>query len=222
MVAQAQKQSSAPEYSNISFRQAEAENLSFVEDGSVDMVVSGQAAHWFDHEKSWPEIHRVLRKGGTVAYWCYKDFVFVDYPKASAIFLDYAYSMPKNKLGSYWEPGRKIVRELYRPIVPPKDLFEDEQRIEYEPGTQGIESGQGTRLMSRKMTVKESMGYLWTFSSVHSWLADHGNPKSRAEGGNGDIVDEMYDKMREAEGWDNDDLELELEWGSSVILARKT
>jgi hypothetical protein len=31
----------------------------------------------------------------------------------------------------------------------------------------------------------------------------------------------MYDEMREAEGWESDDLELDMEWGSALILARK-
>lgn len=33
-------------------------------DRSVDAVVAGQAAHWFDPERAWPEVARVLRPGG--------------------------------------------------------------------------------------------------------------------------------------------------------------
>ena len=36
---------------NIQFREASAENLDFIQDGSVDMVVAGQAAHWFDRHE---------------------------------------------------------------------------------------------------------------------------------------------------------------------------
>ena len=35
--------------------------------GSVDVVVSGQAFHWFDHARALPEIARVLRPGGVIA-----------------------------------------------------------------------------------------------------------------------------------------------------------
>ena len=78
------------------FVQAPAEDLSFLKDASVDLLVAGthaspppslsastdsaprrsrtaldpaQSAHWFDWSKMWPEAARVLRKGGSVAFW---------------------------------------------------------------------------------------------------------------------------------------------------------
>jgi SAM-dependent methyltransferase len=37
-----------------------------VGDGTYDVVVAGQAYHWFDREQALPEIARVLRPGGTL------------------------------------------------------------------------------------------------------------------------------------------------------------
>lgn len=55
--------------SRFEYVQSDAENLAFLEDGSVDLIVSAQAVHWFDWNKMWPETARVLRKGGSAALW---------------------------------------------------------------------------------------------------------------------------------------------------------
>lgn len=222
-----QSKSSTPSsLSNISFRQASAEDLSFIEDGTLDMVVAGQAAHWFDYEKVWPELTRKMRKGGTLAFWGYKDNYLVDYPKATSIMDEYCYG--ERTMGPYWEqPGRQILRGLYRDIVIPESQWTDVERTEYEPGTKGKGSGTGELLMYRRMKLGEMEGYLRTFSSFHAWAATHPEAKARGNGGKGDIVDEMFDKMLEAEpewrekGDSWRDFEVETEWGSVILMARK-
>lgn len=52
---------------NITYAVGDAESTG-LEDQSVDLVIAGQAAHWFDHQKTWKELRRVLRPKGTVAY----------------------------------------------------------------------------------------------------------------------------------------------------------
>ncbi|TVY31345.1 Trans-aconitate 3-methyltransferase [Lachnellula subtilissima] len=161
MIAQAR---TSTEYSNIQFRQASAENLNFIEDGSLDMVVAGQAAHWFDYSKVWPELSRKVRKGGTLAFWGYKDNIFVDYPAATQVLDEYCYG--ENTMGPFWEqPGRRILRDLYRDIVPPEGEWEGVQRVEYEPALQGEGKAKGTGevLMSRRLKLGEVEGYVRTF-----------------------------------------------------------
>ncbi|KAF2672616.1 putative Trans-aconitate 3-methyltransferase [Microthyrium microscopicum] len=223
MVAQATAQTPADKYPNVSYKQASAEDLTFLPESSVDMIVSGQAAHWFDYAKAWPQMARVLRPGATLALWCYKDHVFVSYPRASKVFIEWIYGDSKERLGPYWEPGRQIVRQNYRPIQPPKNVFDEVSRVEYEPGTEGPGSGEGDVLMQKRMTLGQSMEYMRTWSSVHAWQEANGNPKARKDGGEGDVVDHMYDDMRAVEegAWKDDDMEVDVEWGSSVVLARK-
>jgi ubiquinone/menaquinone biosynthesis C-methylase UbiE len=54
----------------IEYKVASAENLSFIQSNSVDMVTAGQAAHWFNQDKAFPEIARILKPGGTLAFFC--------------------------------------------------------------------------------------------------------------------------------------------------------
>jgi len=222
MVSQAQNQSPKSEFPNTDFQVAAAESLPFVEEGSVDMVVAGQAAHWFKHDIVFPELARILCKGGTLAFWGYKDHVYIGYPKASDLVQKYFYgSDPDRNLGPYWEPGRFIVRNKLREIKPPEDLYEDITRIEYEPDPQTANGGEGTLFMSKKMTLAQSKDYVRTASSFHEWERKHPQDKSRKSGGTGDVVDWMYDEMSEAEGWQDDGMEVNLEWGSAIVLARR-
>lgn len=190
------------------------------------MVVAGQAAHWFDYKKVWPELYKKLRKGGTVAFWGYKDNYFVDYPRATKVLDEYCYG--EKTMGHFWEqPGRNILRDKYYAIIPPTEDFEDVERIEYEPSTRGRGSGEGELLMERRGTLGQMEGYTRTFSAYHNWRAAHPGEMARKDGGEGDIVDEMFERMLEVEpewrekGENWRDFEVENEWGSVILLARK-
>ncbi len=226
MLEQARSSTPREDYPNISFQRSSAESLTFLLHESVDLVVAGQAAHWFDTTVLFPEMVRILRKGGSLAFWGYKDPVFVDYPKATKILNEYAYSNNERSLGSYWsQPGRSKVENKLRDIEPPVDRWEDVQRIEYEPGTNGPKTGEGTIFLSRRMALGECMDFIRTWSSYSAWQ-DKFQTKKRADGGEGDVVDEMFDKMRSAEqDWLQDKMwteqEVEIEWGSGLLLARR-
>lgn len=65
-------QHSDPSIPRIQYEVGTAEDLSSVGIGSgkegVDLVIAGQAAHWFDYPKIWKEFTRCVRPGGTVAF----------------------------------------------------------------------------------------------------------------------------------------------------------
>ncbi|MCJ1434642.1 hypothetical protein MMC27_004011 [Xylographa pallens] len=213
--------------SNIDYQQSPAEDLSFLEADSVDMIVSGQAAHWFDYSKFFPEMSRILRRGATLGLWGYKDHVFVDHPKATEILNKYAYGEGTDLLGDYWQqPGRTIVQNKYRDIEPPEEDWIDVQRIEYEPAARGRNSGEGTLFMEKRIKLSDCMNYIRTWSSYHGWQEKHPDLQKREAGGEGDIVDQMFDDMLKYEPeWGNDknwkDKEVDIEWGSGLILARR-
>jgi len=149
--------------------------------------------------------------------------------RATKILDDYSNSRKPDKLdklGHYWSiPGRTIVEDKYHDIHPPLSEWEDIQRIEYEPGTNGPKTGEGTMFMSRKIRLDECKKYIRTWSAYSSWLEKHPGSRERESGGKGDVVDVMFEEMREVEpewqgeGWE--EKEVEIEWGSGLLLARR-
>lgn len=60
----------APFHPHISYRAAPAEESGF-DSNSVDLITVAQALHWFDLDRFWVEVKRVLRAEGVLAYWGY-------------------------------------------------------------------------------------------------------------------------------------------------------
>ena len=79
-------------------------------DGTVDLIVAAQAAHWFDHQRFYPEAKRVLKKGGALALWTY-GLANVE-PQVDAI-VHHFYS---DIVGTYWPPERRWVESAYRDL----------------------------------------------------------------------------------------------------------
>lgn len=132
MLSSARTDTPTAEYPNITYRQASAEDLPFLADASVDMVVVGQAAHWFDHPRWWREMARVVRPGGTIAAWGYRDWIFTEYPKASVLVRKY--SADQDKMGACWsQPGRSYVDDRLRVLRPSEAEWEDVLRWEWDP-----------------------------------------------------------------------------------------
>lgn len=224
MIKQATESSSSPEFANVRFRESFAETLPFLENGSVDMVTAAQASHWFDYARFFPEMQRIMRPGGTLALWGYKDHVFADSAAATEITNKYYYG--SRTLGPFWEPGRQIVRQQLRPIKPPLDDWTDITRIEYEPGADGTGAGDEAIRMRARMKLGAVEAYVRTASSFHAWQLAHPEKKALAGGGDGDIVDEMFEAIVDAtpqwgqhpDGWR--EKEVDVEWGTFILLAR--
>jgi len=131
----------------IRFELATAEDLGStlsppIADGSVDLITAATAAHWFDMQHFWPSAARVLKPGGTVAFWTTGN-VRMDpsMPNAEAIqaALD---EINERELEPFFVPGNFMTRDLYRTmkmpwqLTPPvTDLDEGSFfRKEYGPG----------------------------------------------------------------------------------------
>ena len=140
-------------------------------------------------------------------------------PDVDTIFHKFVYGGP-GTLGPYWEePGRSIVTSLYRDIIPPGALFKDISRLFFPRYSK---SGEREVIvhMPRRMSLEVMRSYTNTWSSYHGWQNAFPDRKSRESGGSGDILDEMFDAMKNATGWD-ENTEFDVEWESGVLLARK-
>lgn len=222
MIEQARKLTPKSEYPFAEFKVGFAEDDVPIPSGGVDMVTAAQACHWFDQSRIYALLRDKVRQGGTLAFWGYKDHAFVDWPKSSAILDHWTYAQDEDKLGLYWPKGRDILHDQLRQIQPPKSNWEDIQRIEYEPGKNGKATGEGTILMHKRIKVGECKMYMRTWSSFHGWQEAHEGQVARYKGGEGDVVDQLFDVMaKEDEVMADDENELEIEWGSALILARR-
>lgn len=218
MLDQARKLTPQTQYPNVSFEQGTSDNLPTDHGaGTVDMVVAAQAAHWFDFDRTWPEIATKLRPGGTVAFWGYVDFVFPNHPRANEIV---HHSPHVEALNRYFAAsGTRILEDRYHAILPPDQYFTDIKRLECYPKVGGAGSGEGTLIMSNQMTLSELKAYARTWSATHEW--QEANPESSRER-DGDVVDWLFEELAASEeAFKDPSFRLTVEWGTVLLMARR-
>ena len=96
----------------VRYQREPAERIS-LPDSSVDLVASAQAAHWFDWPAFTAEACRVLRPGGLLAIWSYRDFVAQDEIERLV------HEFSREVVGPYWPRERRHVEECYRGLELP-------------------------------------------------------------------------------------------------------
>lgn len=216
---------------------------SHIKPSSIDFISAAQAAHWFPYPATWDALAHIVRPGGTVAFWGYADPVFPQSEGASNVLHRWAYGSGKDRqrLGGYWtHPGRRIVEGLLGEIAQdlPLDTWEDvkwlrwEPRSKYEwagdvPVVDGDVVGKGQDdveavRMQKRMSVQAVKSFVRTWSAFHAWSEAHQSDRGRHEGGQGDVVDWMFDEIADAEPtWRDPKHEIRVDWPVGVVLARR-
>jgi SAM-dependent methyltransferase len=105
---------SAFHHPGVEYRRAPAED-SGLEARSIDAVTVAQAVHWFDIDRFYAEVRRVLKPGGAVAIWCYT-LTRVS-PDIDAVIDRYYYET----VGPYWPRERRLVDDGYASLPFPFD-----------------------------------------------------------------------------------------------------
>jgi trans-aconitate 3-methyltransferase len=129
--AESNLKSSSSSDTNFSFQQAYAEDMSWLETESVDVVTIGAAIHWTNPELAVRAAGKVLRPGGTLAIWYYNGRpFFADNLAAGEIFDEIMERWAKDAK----EPGSESEKSLFvsnteLDCVPlPEGLFESGAR----------------------------------------------------------------------------------------------
>jgi len=143
----------APGHKGILYTVQPAEKTDFP-DEFFDMVVVGQAIHWFNHEAFYREAKRVMGPNAVlviIGYGMMRVSPEVD------VVIDHFY---KNITGPYWEPERKYINEAYQTLPFPFETIEIP-----------------TFDMPCQWSFAQMMGYLNTWSAVKKYEAKNGlNP----------------------------------------------
>ncbi|WP_114228098.1 MULTISPECIES: class I SAM-dependent methyltransferase [Sphingomonas] len=107
--ASAEQIAQAEPHDRVRFAVEAAEDCS-LPDASCDLALAAQCIHWFDLDRFYAQVRRVLKPGGIVAALGY-GWSFVD-PEVDAL-------VARNflaPLDSYWAAGNRLIMEGYRTI----------------------------------------------------------------------------------------------------------
>lgn len=108
--ASSEQIASAVPHPRIEYRVAPAEQ-SALADHSVALVTVAQAVHWFDFDRFYAEVNRVLVPDGVIAVWAY-GIIAVEGAEVDRL----AREFYARTVGPYWPPERALVEAGYRTI----------------------------------------------------------------------------------------------------------
>lgn len=134
---------------NIEYVLCPAEKTPFL-DQTFDLITVAQAFHWFDFNRFFEEVRRVIKPGGVVAVWGYA-LLTIDEKIDPVISKFY-----KEVVGPYWDFERKYLEDRYSTIPFPLD---DVQQQEF-----AIET---------PWNLSHLLGFLNSWSSVQNYIRQH-------------------------------------------------
>ncbi|KAK0449630.1 S-adenosyl-L-methionine-dependent methyltransferase [Desarmillaria tabescens] len=203
--------------SRFEFVNSSAEDLSFLGSSTVDLVIAAQAAHWFDYSKLWPELDRVLRPSGTVAFWVYSEFRLSAYPSLTPLITNYAQGTdPATSIGPHWQrPGRTILENHLLDV--PEPSWGKMDRVFFTGSHYPDLPSPLPVILRTKTTWGGLLTYFRSWSSLHTYLE---------RGGEQGIEDRFWNALREGavkEGSTavEESDELMVEWPIGMILVKK-
>ena len=151
MDASAEQIAAAQPIANVEYRVAPAEQPG-LPDSSADLVTVAQALHWFDLERFYSEVRRVLQPRGVLAVWAYG----INEVEGSAI-NEIVHDFYSNTVGPFWPPERKLVEDGYKTLSFP---FAEIQPPSFQ--------------MQTRWTLDQLLGYFSTWSATNRFIKARG------------------------------------------------
>ena len=134
----------------VEYRVAPAEN-SGIELGTIDLILVAQALHWFDLDRFYAEVRRVLKADGVLAASAY-NLLHIE-PAVDAIVNRYYHEV----VGPFWPSERELVEQFANLSFP----FHEIDAPQFE--------------MTVQWNLDHLLGYLRTWSSTQRFIAAKGS-----------------------------------------------
>ncbi len=152
--ASAAQLAQAPATSKVVYSVSTAEQTPFP-NHSFDCITVAQALHWFDFNRFYTEVRRVIKPGGLLATWGY-GLVQSENETTNRLVREFYTTM----VGKYWDAERKYVDDAYQTIPFP---FRELPHPDFS--------------IAVTWSLNELLGYLGTWSSVQKFIRSEGyNP----------------------------------------------
>lgn len=167
--------------SSIHFMQGEAELCKDVPDQSVDLITAATSGHWFDMDRFWPTAARVLKFGGTVAFFTiWRIYVHPDTTPRAEEIQRILVELEQKTLGPYQKPGNWSLMGLYHDLKMPWHIhspclsFEELSYQRQVWNQHGVQGNDGTYVSGEKvMSFDEVEKAIATISAVTRWREAH-------------------------------------------------
>jgi SAM-dependent methyltransferase len=137
-------------HDKVTYRVEQAEHSSMA-DGAADLVTIANAIHWFSFDDFYKEVGRVLKPGGVIAAWCYRN------PQVSPEVDEIVDRLHDDVLGDYWLAENRLVEKEYATIPFPFTMIESP-----------------TFISERRMDLDEFVGLLNTWSATQRFIGKNG------------------------------------------------
>lgn len=142
---------SAIKADNVDYRVSRAEESLDLPGNSVDLITVAQALHWFDLDRFYVEVKRLLKPDGIFATWAYAFHAPIQ-PEIDAFLNEFCFTT----LGPFWKNNNKLIWGEYQDLAFPF-----------------LEIATPKITLNVDWSLDDLMGYFKTWSSTQLFIEEH-------------------------------------------------